>query len=170
LAIYFFLTILIQIPGQFLFFKGIIKMPTIINVIGAVLNLVLSIIFVRKFGLIGVAWGTVLPQALFVLPASLWLLKYAEIGLGRFIVRVIFRVIPFLLFAVLFSWGALIFANTYLSVITNVWYLIVYLGIVYGALMVSYYLFFCGSDDRDMLWKVATSNNSFRKKLPKFLR
>jgi len=84
-----------------------------------------------------VAWGTVLPQTFFVLPAMLWVLKYAEIGLGRFIMRVILRVIPFLSFAIVFSWGALIFANTYLSVITNVWYLIIYLGIVYGALMVS---------------------------------
>ncbi len=170
LGVYFFLTILTQVPAQFLFLKGVIKVPTIINVIGALLNLVLSIIFVRRFGLIGVAWGTVLPQAFFVLPATLWVLKYAEIGLGRFIMRVIMRVIPFLSFAVLFSWAALIFSNNYLSILTNVWYLIIYLGFVYGALMSCYYLFFCRGEDRDMLWKVVAGNSGLREKLPKFLR
>lgn len=76
---------------------GDVKRPAYIDVAQAVANLVLSILFVRVWGIVGVAWGTFLPL---VLIEGFILFPYAVKSLdfrpGRLLARVVVPQVPVL--------------------------------------------------------------------------
>ena len=77
---------------------GDVKMPAYIDVAQAVVNFVLSIVFVKVWGIVGVAWGTFLPL---VLIEGFALYPYAMKSLGfsggRFLSRVVLEQAPVLI-------------------------------------------------------------------------
>ena len=76
--------------------KGIgprfVKKILIINTVGAVINLILTLFFVQRWGITGVALGTALPMLFFNLPVTIWYtLRYFQLSSLFFLQQVLLR-------------------------------------------------------------------------------
>ena len=74
LAVIFHIVAVI-IPSGFYQAMGLLRVPALVLLAEAVANLVLSVLFARQFGIVGVALGTLVPALVvscFVLPPHLW--------------------------------------------------------------------------------------------------
>ncbi len=76
---------------------GDVKRPAYIDVVQAVANFVLSIVFVKVWGIVGVAWGTFLPlvliEGLVLFPYAMRVLEFKP---GRLLSQVVLRQAPML--------------------------------------------------------------------------
>lgn len=67
------------------------KLPSIAFVIAGLLNLLLSLWWVRDYGLAGVAWGTAVPNILLAFAMLYFTCKELELSLGTYFSQVIWR-------------------------------------------------------------------------------
>jgi len=94
-----------NIPGLNLAF-GISRhrFPTILSLCGALTNLILSIILVKRIGLQGVAWGTAIPAVtigLFILPV--YICRIIQMKITQYYFKI---ALPVLSLTVVYFWGA----------------------------------------------------------------
>lgn len=80
----------LRIPKTILMGMGEVRLPAVLDLVQALANLVLSLVLIQKWGVIGVAWGTLIPAVLcdagLLLPC---LLRRLQLPFRRIMVEII---------------------------------------------------------------------------------
>lgn len=108
-----YLFFLVQRGIAFPIFMGTSKMkfPTILMVIAALLNLVLSIWWGKVYGINGVAWGTTIPNLIVVSGLIIYMSHVFSVNIYRYIFSSVF--LP--MFSALGYWGGYFFLSRYVT-------------------------------------------------------
>ena len=116
---------------------GRLKVLSVVRIISAALNLILSIIFVQTLGLIGVALGTALQFALTDIPLLIYLIKSLNISVKNYFKESIFpptlyaAISGFLLFVCITELQKISFNPLFLIILGGFLYLISYLSLIF---------------------------------------
>jgi peptidoglycan biosynthesis protein MviN/MurJ (putative lipid II flippase) len=139
--------------GQIYLGAGYSKKPGIVAIIIGLLNVSISVILVRKFGIEGVVLGTILVGAFSVPFAMWWMLPDLEVRFKEYFVNIIFRTqFPLLIV------GALLYPLTSWFNEINSW-----ISLIISAGLISILLYLVGlktvldSNDKDRLKKLLLS-------------
>ena len=143
MSFWLFSTVL-QIGSSQLMAKGYVKVIFKISALNAFLNVGLSLLLVKPFGILGVALGTAIPMILVDFPLYLYqMLRALKVSLKEFFNLAIKKNLGVYLVAVIVSFLAIeIFQPT------NVFLTIGEMGIVYGIVMLVGFYFFLSSKER----------------------